>query len=113
MSADVLTRPTPAPTPARKPDKVPKALIALCLLIGLVSHGWNMFRYPLYLTDEGIYMEQAWSVIKEGKLSPYTYFYDHAPMGWLASCRAGSPPSVTPSTPAGCSCSSSTWRRCS
>jgi len=53
------------------------------LAIALVSHSWNMFRYPLYLGDEGIYLEQAWSVLREGKLSPYTYFYDHAPAGWL------------------------------
>ncbi|MEV6927889.1 glycosyltransferase family 39 protein [Dactylosporangium sp. NPDC051485] len=86
MSADTLTKPRPRPASgtAGKPDKAPKAIIALCLLIGLVSHGWNMFRYPLYLTDEGIYMEQAWAVLRQGKLSPYTYFYDHAPMGWLA-----------------------------
>jgi 4-amino-4-deoxy-L-arabinose transferase-like glycosyltransferase len=85
MSADVLAKPEiSARRPRRTPGKAPKGLIALCMLIGLVSHGWNMFRYPLYLTDEGIYMEQAWSVLREGKLSPYTYFYDHAPMGWLA-----------------------------
>ncbi len=53
------------------------------LLVVLVSHSLNMFRYPLYLGDEGIYLEQAWSVLREGKLSPYTYFYDHAPAGWL------------------------------
>jgi 4-amino-4-deoxy-L-arabinose transferase-like glycosyltransferase len=58
-------------------------LLGFSLLIGLFTHGWNSFKYPLYLTDEGIYMEQAWSVLHEGRLSPYTYFYDHAPMGWL------------------------------
>src|ERR1700761_9124140 len=87
MSADVLERANPQRSgggTARDPGKAPKLIIAVCLLIGLVSHGWNMFRYPLYLTDEGIYMEQAWSVLREGKLSPYTSFYDHAPMGWLA-----------------------------
>lgn len=83
MSADVLTRPRAGTTAAKAPAKAPKWLIALCMLIGLVSHGWNIFRYPLYLTDEGIYLEQAWSVLKEAKLAPYTYFYDHAPMGWL------------------------------
>src|SRR5689334_23981805 len=58
-------------------------LLAVCLLTGLATHAWNLFHYPLYLTDEGIYTEQAWSVLHEGRLSPYTYFYDHAPMGWL------------------------------
>lgn len=28
-------------------------------------------------------MEQAWAVLRLGKLAPYTYFYDHAPTGWL------------------------------
>jgi 4-amino-4-deoxy-L-arabinose transferase-like glycosyltransferase len=51
--------------------------------VALVTHAYNVFHYPLYLTDEGIYTEQAWSVLHQGRLSPYTYFYDHAPMGWL------------------------------
>jgi 4-amino-4-deoxy-L-arabinose transferase-like glycosyltransferase len=51
--------------------------------IGLVTHIYNIFHYPLYLTDEGIYVEQAWSVLRLGRLAPYTYTYDHAPFGWL------------------------------
>jgi len=58
-------------------------LAAVALLIGFISHAYNVFQYPLYLGDEGIYTEQAWSVIREGRLSPYTYFYDHAPAGWI------------------------------
>jgi 4-amino-4-deoxy-L-arabinose transferase-like glycosyltransferase len=58
-------------------------LLALSLLSGLFTHGFNMFKYPLFITDEGIYVQQAWSVVHEGRLSPYTYFYDHAPAGWL------------------------------
>src|SRR5690606_1750468 len=50
---------------------------------GVVTHAYNLFQYPLFRTDEGIYVQQAWAVIREGKLSPYTYFYDHAPGGWL------------------------------
>src|SRR6516164_3915036 len=56
----------------------------LSLLTGAVTHGYNLFNYPLYITDEGIYIQQAWSVLREARLSPYTYFYDHAPAGWLA-----------------------------
>src|SRR5262249_29711000 len=67
-----------------RPGRAGTALLVLSLLIGAVTHGWNAFRYPLYLTDEGIYMGQAWAVVRHGKLSPYTYFYDHAPLGWLA-----------------------------
>ncbi|HEV2123305.1 MAG TPA: glycosyl hydrolase family 8, partial [Chloroflexota bacterium] len=33
--------------------------------------------------DEGIYVAQAWAVLREGRLSPYTYVYDHAPGGWI------------------------------
>ena len=33
--------------------------------------------------DEGIYAAQAWAVLRLGRLAPYTYFYDHAPAGWI------------------------------
>jgi 4-amino-4-deoxy-L-arabinose transferase-like glycosyltransferase len=60
-----------------------RVLLLVSLLTGAISHGYHLFIYPLYITDEGIYMEQAWSVVREGLLSPYTYSYDHAPAGWL------------------------------
>jgi 4-amino-4-deoxy-L-arabinose transferase-like glycosyltransferase len=50
---------------------------------GLITHGYHLFEYPLYSTDEGIYVERAWGVIREGRLSPETYYYDHAPGGWI------------------------------
>jgi len=61
-----------------------RVLLLFAVATGALTHGYHLFQYPLYITDEGIYMEQAWSVIREGRLSPYTYFYDHAPAGWLA-----------------------------
>ncbi len=60
-----------------------QVLLLISLVTGAFAHGYNMLQYPLHVTDEGIYMEQAWSVLREGRLSPYTYFYDHAPAGWL------------------------------
>lgn len=60
-----------------------RLLLALSILSGALTHGFNLFNYPLYVTDEGIYIQQAWSVLREARLSPYTYFYDHAPVGWL------------------------------
>jgi 4-amino-4-deoxy-L-arabinose transferase-like glycosyltransferase len=60
-----------------------RVLLLVSLLTGAISHGYHLFLYPLYITDEGIYMQQAWSVLREMRLSPYTYFYDHAPAGWL------------------------------
>ncbi len=59
-------------------------LISL-VLIALIVQGLNMFHYPTLgrLDDEGIYMQQAWSILREGKLTPYAYTYDHAPAGWI------------------------------
>src|SRR5260221_9139241 len=57
--------------------------LAFALLSGLITHGYHLFTYPLYSTDEGIYVERAWSVIREARLAPQTYVYDHAPAGWL------------------------------
>src|ERR1700720_515465 len=53
--------------------------------VGLVSHGLNMFQYPSFtgIDDEGIYAAQAWAVLRQGQLSPYTYVYDHVPGGWM------------------------------
>jgi 4-amino-4-deoxy-L-arabinose transferase-like glycosyltransferase len=59
------------------------AALALALVSGLLTHGYHLFEYPLYSTDEGIYVERAWAVIREDRLSPQTYYYDHAPGGWL------------------------------
>ncbi|WP_322620270.1 glycosyltransferase family 39 protein [Streptomyces acidicola] len=57
--------------------------LVFAMVTGLVTHAWHLFQYPLYLTDEGIYMQRAWSLIRETRLSPYTYSYDHAPGGWI------------------------------
>ncbi len=60
-------------------------LVLGLVAVGLVSHGLNMFQYPALnrFDDEGIYPSQAWAILREGHLSPYTYFYDHAPGGWI------------------------------
>src|SRR5215831_11183860 len=79
---------TPRQTPAvRGWDRLGTAagqlLLPLVLVVTFASHAINMFAYPLYLGDEGIYMEQAWSVLKGIGLTPYTYTYDHSQAGWL------------------------------
>ncbi len=60
-------------------------LVAGLVLVGFVAHALNMFNFPAFTfkDDEGIYAAQAWAVLREGQLTPYTYFYDHAPVGWL------------------------------
>ena len=42
-----------------------------------------MFHFPYFEDDEGTYMSQAWAVVHEGQLAYYTYWYDHAPLGWI------------------------------
>lgn len=60
-------------------------LLLSLIAVALVAHGFNMFYSPAMnrLDDEGIYMAQAWAVLREGRLAPYTYWYDHAPGGWI------------------------------
>lgn len=58
-------------------------LVAAVVATAVLAHAVNMGNYPYYENDEGIYVSQAWSVVAQGQLAPYTYFYDHAPMGWL------------------------------
>lgn len=64
--------------------KKPEILFTI-FTIALISavHFINMFNTPYYENDEGIYQSQAWSISSLGSLSPYTYWYDHAPMGWI------------------------------
>jgi len=64
-------------------DRLGRAALVFAIVSGLITHGYHLFQYPLYVTDEGIYVERAWALIKEGRLSPQTYFYDHAPGGWI------------------------------
>jgi 4-amino-4-deoxy-L-arabinose transferase-like glycosyltransferase len=64
-------------------SRLGKIALGFALVSGLITHGYHLFEYPLYSTDEGIYLERAWAVLREGRLSPQTYYYDHAPGGWL------------------------------
>lgn len=57
------------------------ALTALVILATSVSV-WNLNGAPAYQEDEGTYTSQAFSVL-EGRLAPYTYWYDHPPLGWI------------------------------
>src|ERR1019366_845318 len=58
-------------------------LILAILLVPGLAHGINMFHYPYYEDDEGTYLSQAWAVLHLGRLTYYTYWYDHAPAGWI------------------------------
>lgn len=60
-------------------------LLVAIVLTALVAHAVNMFDFlpTTSKDDEGIYTAQAWAVLREQRLAPYTYWYDHAPAGWL------------------------------
>jgi hypothetical protein len=58
-------------------------LIIVILLIAALAHGINMYHFPYFEDDEGTYMSQAWAIVHEGRLAYYTYWYDHAPAGWI------------------------------
>ncbi len=75
--------PTAASEGLRSLGRPGQIALVFALLSGLLTHAYHLFDYPLYQTDEGIYMERAWAVIREHGLSPQTYVYDHAPAGWV------------------------------
>jgi 4-amino-4-deoxy-L-arabinose transferase-like glycosyltransferase len=57
-------------------------LVVLVLSVPIALQTLNVFNYPTYTTDEGYYMANAWAIL-HGKIEPYTYAYDHPPLGWL------------------------------
>ena len=57
------------------------ALTALTVAAAVLSL-WNLTGAPSYQDDEGTYTSQAFAV-HSGSLAPYTYWYDHPPLGWI------------------------------
>ena len=57
--------------------------LGAALILAGIAHCWNLFAYPYLENDEGLYSAQAFSVFNQGKLTPYTYWYDHPPLGWM------------------------------
>jgi 4-amino-4-deoxy-L-arabinose transferase-like glycosyltransferase len=60
-------------------------LILALIAVGMLAHAVNMLDMPAFTFngDEGIYTGQALAVLRDGRLAPYTYWYDHAPAGWI------------------------------
>ncbi|GAA0794711.1 glycosyltransferase family 39 protein [Spirilliplanes yamanashiensis] len=94
MTAPTLTRPTPLrPAATTRRDRLRAGLTrhradllvaaALLLVVGL-AQGINFDGYPWRLNDdEGTYGAQAYAFLEHGRLSHYTYWYDHPPFGWM------------------------------
>lgn len=53
------------------------------VIVSAVLHAVNLFSFPYYQTDEGTYVAQAWAILRRGELAHDTYWYDHAPFGWI------------------------------
>jgi len=98
VTLDVDVRPAAARTPARPPRHLPPVpaavrrwsgpalggLLVALLLGGIAAlYGTNLGGWPARSIDEGTYVSQTWSVLTRGELAPYTYWYDHPPLGWL------------------------------
>jgi endo-1,4-beta-D-glucanase Y/4-amino-4-deoxy-L-arabinose transferase-like glycosyltransferase len=66
-----------------KLNKLEVILTFIVLSIIIYTHSHNMFFFPYYENDEGTYMSQAWAITNLNKLAPYTYWYDHSPLGWM------------------------------
>ena len=91
MSAATLVEPVAPPTlrlapaepaPLRRRKRTWWA-VAFVVVLVLVTQGVNMLHYPYLEDDEGTYFARAWAVFHLGSLTPNTYVYDHAPLGWI------------------------------
>lgn len=67
------------PRVVRRWRALPYAVIVI--VVGLLAIT-NIEHAPGFQDDEGIYTFQA-RAIWEGALAPYTYWYDHPPVGWM------------------------------
>ena len=72
----------PAPAASSRPHRDLWTALAVTLPV-LVVQAWNITGYPTVSDDEGTYLAQAWSVQHWHGLAPYTYWYDHPPLGWI------------------------------
>lgn len=61
-------------------DRVVLGVLGVALAVLSV---WNITESSVYQDDEGTYTAQAFSVLQDGELAPYTYWYDHPPLGWI------------------------------
>ena len=57
--------------------------LGIPLLLVIAATAWNLQGWPGRADeDEGTYVAVAWAIVYEHHLAPYTYWYDHPPLGW-------------------------------
>jgi 4-amino-4-deoxy-L-arabinose transferase-like glycosyltransferase len=49
----------------------------------LLVQAWNIAGYPRVFDDEGTYLAQAYAIDHGIGMTPYTYWFDHPPLGWM------------------------------
>lgn len=57
---------------------IPLLIFSVSITLAL----YNIGNFPKMIGDEGIYVSQAYWLAEYGQLGPYTYWYDHFPLGW-------------------------------
>lgn len=72
----------PAPFTLDTMSRWDRITMAGLMLGALILSLWNLNGAPSYQDDEGTYTSQAFAV-HGGSLAPYTYWYDHPPLGWI------------------------------
>ena len=58
-------------------------LLPLLAVVGRRAREGDVRTTRDWVDDPGTYLSQAWSLQYERALSPYSYFYDHTPAGWM------------------------------
>lgn len=82
VAVEEATRPRTAAVGRRRP-RAEAVAVGLGLVLVAVVYSLNLAGWPRWFDDEGTYYAQAWAVQNLGALAPYTYWYDHPPIGWL------------------------------
>jgi 4-amino-4-deoxy-L-arabinose transferase-like glycosyltransferase len=77
--------------PGRAPrwNRIDVATVLVLAAVAAVLGFWNIGGAPAFQDDEGTYASQAWAVRTLGQLAPYTYWYDHPPLGWIQLAAVG------------------------
>ncbi|MEM7344705.1 MAG: glycosyl hydrolase family 8 [Chloroflexota bacterium] len=59
--------------------------LAIFFILSLAAFftGRNLFNFPHYEFDEGLYISSAWAVVTQSRLDFYTYTYNNPPLGWF------------------------------
>jgi 4-amino-4-deoxy-L-arabinose transferase-like glycosyltransferase len=58
-------------------------LCAVAVTAVLLVQAWNIAGYPRVFDDEGTYLAQASAIDHSVGMTPYTYWFDHPPLGWM------------------------------